>query len=64
MIKDRIGRILIYLAALYTYIYIAILLEGKKIFFICGISVPIQILILACIGLLLCKKKNINNISM
>lgn len=57
MKKELIDRILMHLAILYTYIYITILLESKELFLICGISVPIQIWILACIGLLLCKKK-------
>lgn len=57
MIKERIDRILMHLAILYTYIYITILVERKELFLICGISVPIQIWILSCIGLLFCKKK-------
>lgn len=57
MKKEIINRILMHLAILYTYIYITILLERKELFLICGISVLVQIWILACIGLLFCKKK-------
>ena len=57
MKKEIIDRILMHLAILYTYIYITILVERKELFLICGISVPIQIWILACIGLLFLDKK-------